>query len=240
MKKSYLAIAFALILMLLSGCAYPQEELAKNQTPYQDQLKAVQTAVDSYRKDNGGMLPIVTKDVNTPLYQRYPVDFKKISPRYIADPPGNAFENGGVFQYVLVNEETKPEVKLFDLRVADTIRELRLKIKMDGYPPFKKVIASDVYSLDYKKMGYKQPPMALSPFTQKKLPMVISGEGEIYIDYRNDLKAAIKNIGLSGYKPGDDIRPLLVNNSMFVPAYSVPYTFDAVTKEPVFLEKKNK
>ena len=38
-------------------------------------------------------------------------------------------------------------------------------------------------------------------------------------------------------KPGEDIRTYLVNDSMFVPAYSLPYTWDSKTNEPVFLEE---
>ena len=39
----------------------------------------------------------------------------------------------------------------------------------------------------------------------------------------------------NAYKTGEDIRDLLVEDSLFVPAYSSPYTIDSETKEPVFL-----
>ena len=32
--------------------------------------------------------------MNTPIYQKYPIDFQKISPRYIQEAPGNAYESG--------------------------------------------------------------------------------------------------------------------------------------------------
>ncbi|MGZ4161794.1 MAG: hypothetical protein ACXVNF_13495, partial [Neobacillus sp.] len=160
MKWKMLSCFLVLTAILLSGCMYPNEELAKNQIPYKDQIQAVQTAVDSFRKDNGGILPIKTKEADTPIYQKYPIDFKKITPKYLAEPPGNAFENGGVFQYVLVDVETKPTVKLFDLTIADTIRDINLRIKTKGYPPYKKRIADNVYTLDYKQLGYTQPPYA--------------------------------------------------------------------------------
>ncbi|WML47690.1 hypothetical protein RCG23_20370 [Neobacillus sp. PS3-34] len=237
MKKKFLGLLIGLLSILLSGCMYPEEEMAKNQTPYQDQLQAVQSAVESFQKDNGGILPIKTRDANTPIYQKYPIDFEKISPKYMAEPPGNAFESGGVFQYVIINAETKPTVKLFDLRIADTIREIKLRIKMGGYPPFKKILASNVYTLDFKQLGYKEPPFAVSPYTHQNLPYIISGEGEVYVDYRMDLYRAIKEKGTGGFKPGDDIRQILLKKSMFVPAYSLPYTIDE-KNEPVFLENK--
>lgn len=51
--------------------------ISKNQIPYKDQILAVQTAVDTFKKDNGGILPIKTKEAETPIYQKYPIDFKK-------------------------------------------------------------------------------------------------------------------------------------------------------------------
>lgn len=235
LKTNILVLFF--ISILLAGCMYPERKLTQNQTPYKAQLQSVQEAVDSFRKDNGGILPIKTKAADTPIYQKYPLDFKKIVPRYLAEPPGNAFESGGVFQYVIVDPETKPTVKLFDLQITETIRDLKLRIKANGYPPYKKVLANNIYSLDFKKLGYETPPYAVSPFTKRNLPFIVTGDGEIYVDYRADLYRILKKTHVS-IKPGEDIRPLLVRNSMFVPAYSLPYTVDPKTNEPIFLEKK--
>ncbi|MEH7546138.1 MULTISPECIES: hypothetical protein [Bacillaceae] len=236
MKRKMMFSFLLITAVLLSGCMYPQEELTQNQVPYKDQIKAVQTAVDDFQKDNGGILPIKTKDAKTPIYQKYPIDFNKIAPKYIAEPPGNAYESGGIFQYVLIDVETNPTVKLLDLRLAETIRDIKLRIKTNGYPPYKEQIAKNVFSLDYSKLGFKKAPYAVSPFTNQNLSFVISGNAEVYVDYRPDLYQALKKTGKEP-KPGEDIRSILVDNSMFVPAYSLPYTIDPKTKEPVFLEK---
>lgn len=236
MKWNVLGCFLALTAILLAGCMYPKEELAKNQIPYQDQIQAVQTAVDAFREDNGGILPIKTKEADTPIYQKYPIEFKKITPKYMSDPPGNAYENGGVFQYVLVDVETKPAVKLFDLRITDTIRDIKLRIKTKGYPPYKKQIAKNVFSLDFKQLGYENAPFVVSPFSNKNLSFVITGDAEVYVDYRPDLYQAM-NKTAEKVKSGEDIRPILVKDSMFVPAYSLPYTWDYKTEEPVFLEE---
>lgn len=221
--------------IFLSGCMYPDKELTQNQVPYKDQIQSVQSAVDSFKKDNGGILPIKTKDATTPIYQKYPIDFKKISPKYISELPGNAYENGGVFEYVLVDVEKNPTVKLFDLRVAETIREIKLRIKANGYPPYKKRLADNVYSIDFKKLGYEKTPYAISPYTNQNLPFVVTGDAEIYVDYRADLYKVLKKSNYSSLS-GEDIRPLLARNSMFVPAYSLPYTIDKKTNEPIFLK----
>jgi hypothetical protein len=215
---------------------YPVQELTQNQVPYKDQIQSVQTAVESFQKDNGGILPIKTTKANTDLYEKYLVDFKKLAPRYLVEPPGNAFESGGVFQYVIIDAETKPVVKIFDLRIADTIQEIKMRITANGYPPFKKRLAYDVYSLDFKKLGYEKPPYAVSPFTGHHLPFVITGSTDVYVDYRSDLAQILKQKKIT-VKAGEDIRPILTKDSMFVPAYSLPYTIDAKTGEPIFLDK---
>jgi hypothetical protein len=236
MKKIRFYLAAILVLVTLTGCMYPEEKLVQNQVPYKDQLDSVQSAVDQYKEANGGLLPIKTKDAETPIYQKYPIDFKKIVPRYMAESPGNAYENGGLFQYVLVDAETDPTVKLLDLRMAETIREIKMRINATGYPPFKEKVAKNVYTLDFKKIGYKEEPVVVSPFTNQNLHFIISTEGEIYVDYRSDLYQAIKS-SKKEFEEGVDIRDILVDNSMFVPAYSLPYAIDSETKEPVFLVK---
>ena len=236
MKWNVLGCFLVFTALFLTGCMYPEEELAKNQIPYKDQILAVQTAVDTFKEDNGGILPIKTKEAGTPIYQKYPIDFKKITPKYIAEPPGNAYESGGIFQYVLVDVETQPTVKLFDLRITEAIRDIKLRIKTKGYPPYKEQIAKNVFTLDYKQLGYNKAPFVASPFSNQNLSFVISGSAEVYVDYRPDLYQAMEKKDTK-VKPGEDIRSILVKDSMFVPAYSLPYTWDPKTKEPVFLEE---
>jgi hypothetical protein len=236
MKKIRFYLSAILVLLTLTGCMYPEEKLVQNQVPYKDQLDSVQSAVDQYKEANGGLLPIKTKDAETPIYQKYPIDFKKIVPGFIAEAPGNAYENGGLFQYVLVDAESNPTVKLLDLRMAETIREIKMRINASGYPPFKERIAENLYTLDFKKIGYKEEPVVVSPFTNQNLHFIISTDGEIYVDYRSDLYQAIKS-SKKEFEEGEDIRDILVENSMFVPAYSLPYAIDKKTNEPVFLVK---
>ncbi|WP_066294239.1 hypothetical protein [Bacillus sp. FJAT-29937] len=237
MKKGLQLLGCLLLFIpLLSGCMYPKGQLAQNKIPYEDQIKAVQTAVNSYKEANSGLLPIKTKDESTPIYQKYPIDFKKLTPQFMAEPPGNAYESGGVFQYVLIDAETDPKVKIFDLRMAETIRDIKLRMKSQKYPPYKEQLAKNVFTLDFTKLGYKESPTALSPYSGRELPFVITGDAEVYVDYTSDLHEAMKNQEVS-YKQGDDVREILTNDSAFVPAYSLPYTIDKETKNPIFLTK---
>ncbi|TYS87837.1 hypothetical protein FZC88_15365 [Rossellomorea aquimaris] len=220
---------------ILSGCMYPEEKLSQNQIPYETQVKAVQDAVVTYQKDNNGLLPIKTRDQDTPIYQKYPIDFRKLSPQYLAEIPGNAFENGGIFQYVLTDVEEDPQVKIFDLRLAEQIRELKIRIEAQGYPPFKEEVANNVYTLNYKELGYDGEVYVHSPYSNKNLPLVINGDGDIFVDYSMDLFEQIKSTDKE-LEPGTDIRNLLVEDTFFVPAYSLPYTVDE-NNDPVFMTK---
>ena len=83
--------------------------------------------MDAYQENNGGLLPIKTRDMETDIYIKYPIEFSKIVPAYTEKIPSNAYEKGGIFQYVLMDVETNPTVKLVDLRVAERIRELNLR-----------------------------------------------------------------------------------------------------------------
>ncbi|MBP3039172.1 hypothetical protein J9303_06610 [Bacillaceae bacterium Marseille-Q3522] len=237
MKKNPGSLIILIIAaVLLNGCMYPQEKIVQNLPPTAEQIKAVQTAVEKFQKDNGGILPIKTREKDTPIFEKYPIDFEKLVPKYLAEPPGNAFEGGGVFQYVLVDAETNPQVKIFDLRIAETIQELQIRIKTRQYPPFKEQLAANVFTLDYKKLGYKEDPTVLSPYSGKRLPLLIDGQGIIYVDYRIDLFEAVKKHG-ENLVPGEDIRFILVEDSHFVPAYSLPYKLAENLTEPVFFEE---
>ncbi|WP_221567615.1 hypothetical protein [Alkalihalobacillus sp. TS-13] len=226
-----------LVFTLLTGCLYPEERLGQNRVPYEDQLNNVQNAVIEYRKDNG-VLPIANRDQGTPIYVKYPIDFGKLVPRYMQEPPGNSYENGGVYQYVLFDVEKDPKVKLVDLETVEQVKDyktkLRLYIQKHKYPPYDKVLANERYTLKHKELGYKEQPTVKSPFTGNHLPLIVDNKNNVYIDYSMDLYQALEKKE-HNYKKGDDIRDILVEDSPFVPAFSVPYTVE--DGEPVFLLK---
>lgn len=223
----------------LAGCLYPQAEKSKKQVSYQIQLEMVQKAVDQFQKDEGGILPIKTKAADTPIYHKYVIDLSKIFSRYIANPPENAYENGGFYQYVLVNVKKDPTVKLMDVRISQAIQELSLRIyayrQKNIYPPFKERLTNHAYTIDYEKLGMHEAPKVISPFSKRELYLILDEQGEIYVDYTPDLYDALQQFK-GVIKPGEDIRKILVEKSDFVPAYSLAYTVDK-EKKLIFLEK---
>ncbi|MGV6970121.1 hypothetical protein ACWA17_01035 [Bacillus halotolerans] len=238
MGKLKCAMIFVAVIFL-SGCLYPHERKSSVQaTPYQDQLKLVQSAVDEFQKANGGLLPIQTKDMSTPLYQKYPIDFNRLAPRFMAEPPSTAYESGGDYQYVLVDVENNPTVKLIDVKMAEKIRDIKLRVQMyrqeHKYPPYHDVLARDLFTLDGKKLGEADSLSVTSPISGNSLPLMIDGDGEIYADYRTELVSCLKK-SKKTFKPGTEIQDIIWEETPFVPAFSVKYTVND-KQEPVFLE----
>lgn len=239
MKKISLVLFISIMIVVLSGCMYPEKEKVENQVPDEAQLLTVQKAVDQYRKDTGGLLPIQNRDQDVDLYIKYPINFEKLTQGYIAKAPGNSFEKGGIYQYVIWNAESKnPEVKLVDLRGSEIIRELTIKKGVNGFVPISRQIKDDVYEFNYKKMGYKKAPTVPSPYSNITLPLVVKGSGKFYIDYSIELQKIIDKNKVK-VTPGKDIRHLLFDQYPILPAYSLPYTVND-KNEVEFLTKSNK
>lgn len=234
--KKILVYVFIISTIMLTGCMLPDSKSVESQRPYEDQLASVQSAVEKYQESSGGLLPIKTREQDVDQYIKYPIDFQKIVPAYLSEIPPNAYEKGGLFQYVIMDVEENPTVKLVDLRSATKIRELNIQIKVNGYGPIAGKIAENVYKLDYKIMGYKDEQTVPSPYSDVNLPLVAIGNGTIYIDYSIELNRILQQDN-PNVKPGEDIRYLLVDKYPVVPAYSLPYTVNE-NNEPEFLLEK--
>lgn len=233
-KKIGLLLIFSFV-FVLSGCMYPSEKTTGQEIPYADQLESMQKAVEAFQQDAGGLLPIKTRDLETDIYIKYPIEFSKIVPAYTEKIPSNAYETGGIYQYVLTDVETNPTVKLVDLRSAERIRDLNLRKNINGRVPFKESVGQNVYTVDFKAMGFKEPLTVPSPYSDAILPIVIGGDGVFYIDYSIDLNRILQE-ETPKVKQGEDIRFLLADNYPVLPAYSLPYTVNE-NNEPIFMNK---
>lgn len=227
MKK---IILISFLLLLLTGCLYPEERRTENQVPFEDQITSVQQAVVQYRLANQA-LPVHTINNETDLYQRYLIDFQKLVPNYLTQVPGNSFENGGIYQYLLIDVEEDPQVKLLDLSITKEIQQFQRTIndyrRKHRFAPIKEVIQNKTFVLDEKKLNLKEAPTVKSPFhPDHRLPLLMDGNGNVIVDYTIDLIYAINKFE-HNFQNGEDIRKILVNNYHFVPAYSVSYTVEA-------------
>src|SRR5690625_1629994 len=242
MNRTYKLITVLIfILIILTGCLYPKSELTKNQIPNEQQLEMIQKAVEQYKEQTGGLVPIKTKENNTAEYEKYLIDFTELKDaQLISEIPGTAFENGGIYQYVILSPDEDPQVKLIDLRMTEKLRDINVKSDIYRskhiYPLFGAQIEKGIYQINYKKLGFKSEPVVVSPFTKNNLPFVMDETGDIYIDYRIDLQEVLQQYP-DKFNENEDIRSILADNYPFVPAHSLPYTIK--NDEPVFLLNNN-
>lgn len=215
----------AVFIMLLSGCMYKNEVQNQNSLASGEYLTVVQNAVDTYHKATG-VLPIKTKPQDTPLYEKYLIDFKKLKDRkMISTVPTNAFENGGSAIYVIVDAETKPTVKLMELSAYQKVVQLQADI--DAYKAKKGVLpigaqtAPSFYAIDFSKLGQKEIQFQ-SPYSSQFLTVILSESGQAAIDYGPEI---MKLINKKSLKPDSkqDLRALLVEESFYIPVRSFPY-----------------
>jgi hypothetical protein len=236
-----LKIFFLLLVMtlILSGCFYPSDRRVENQMPQPDQIEMVQKSVDQYREETG-LIPIKNREANTPIYEKYVIDFKKMMPKYLSQLPANSFEKGGVYLYVLVNVEDDPKVKLIDLRLSKEVSRLQMRVNeylVDNYLPIDQTIDNKAgyFTLDYKKLNLESEPTVQSPFSRQYLSFIVNQEGRVAIDYSIDLYQTLQKRENEDLTAGEDIRFILVEESFFVPVYSFPYT--VIDGEPVLISE---
>src|SRR5699024_3787485 len=116
----------------------------------------VQTDVEKDQEDTNGLLRIKTKEADVDIYEKYLIDFNMLKDnQLLSETPATAYENGGTYQYTLIDVEEDPTVKLIDLRLAKTVSDLNRKLNIyrskHTYPPFGDKIENGIYELNYDK-----------------------------------------------------------------------------------------
>ncbi|GIP37480.1 hypothetical protein J31TS4_07600 [Paenibacillus sp. J31TS4] len=226
-RRGAAGLVVLLLASTLSGCLYGGQVKSQQAPAPGEYIVIVQNAVDQF-KQRTGVLPIKTKDSSTPLYEKYPIDFKKLSEYHLLSTiPPNAFENGGSSIYVLVDAETKPTVKLMDLVSYQEVGELQKKVfdymgQNGSKPPAGHSLDSGYTTIDYTLLNRKELQVR-SPFSGQMLPVVMNQGGRVYIDYSLDLVKTLAKQGADAAKGVEDLRELLVKDSPYVPALSQPY-----------------
>lgn len=219
----------------LGGCLYPEERMTQNQVPSSFYMESTQKAIEHFQADTS-VLPIVTKSFDTPIFEKYEIDFRKLIPKYLPDTPANAFEKGGLYKYVLIDAETNPTVKLIHLgvvsKVDDAQRAVNRYLGNRGKLPIKEDIGNGYYSIDFGKIGMKETQVE-SMVSNQLLQFVINGKGEVGIDYTSDIATVLRNSNIQ-VPANTDPRYVMVRESIFVPIKSFPY--EMFNGEPRLLE----
>ncbi|MEW9669735.1 hypothetical protein [Ammoniphilus sp. 3BR4] len=221
-----LSVLLLLIMILLTGCMYPEERRAENQLPPMQQVQLVQDAIDQFREETG-VLPIATKEADTPIFEKYVIQFNQLVPKYLTYTPGAAFEQGGSYLFVLTDVEVQPTVRLLDLKMVENIADIQMRVTRyfdkNKSLPVAGVVQPGYFQIDLRKIGVAKGKDAIeSPITGNSLPVIMSAAGVVGIDYGEDLKQILS--GIQGEIPADkDIRSLIPENSLYVPVKSFPY-----------------
>ncbi|SFI55967.1 hypothetical protein SAMN02799624_01374 [Paenibacillus sp. UNC496MF] len=230
--KGFRSAAAALVLVctavLLSGCLYPRDRLEQNQKPPKDAILNVQTIVDQFQKDTG-LLPIQNSDEQTPVYEKFKVDFDKLQRmNYLSAVPASAYEKGGSYYYLVINEEKDPTVKLMNLVIYQKANDLQASVKAyagahGGKLPAGQQLYPSFAAIDFKALGVKDPELR-SVFTGSVLTAMTDPDGTVYLDYGPDLMQQLGKLpGGEKPEPDADLRTLLVDGSDFVPVKSPLY-----------------
>lgn len=219
-------MGFAMVALLTTGCLYPNELRKENQVPPGEYISLVQHAVDEFQAKTG-VLPIKNSELDTPIYEKYVIDFRRLQERnFLSLIPANAYEKGGRFYYVLVNPENHPQVKLMDLvafrKAADTEKTVRDYIGRHGGLPAAGQAYDGLFWIDYTELGIKRAQVE-SVFTRAFLNLMMDDAGHVYIDYAPDIVALRQKAGGNAAGSDADLRAILVQNSYFVPVRSLPY-----------------
>lgn len=219
-------------LLLLSGCAYRDEQRRQKQANPLEFISVVQGAVDLYQQ-NTGVLPIKNSTMNTPIYEKYAIDFGKLQKsNHLSVIPSNAYESGGIYIYVLVHAETKHEVKLMDLMVLQAVNEIQNQVdtyvQMKQQLPIGIEISDDFAYLDFKALGTSLPAIQSLYNPQLFLNFMIQkSTGHVAIDYAPDISLLIQKQNLANeLKTDEDLRERLIKDSVFVPVSSFPYRWE--------------
>lgn len=225
--------ALIVLLFALSGCMYPKSQMKQNQVAPKEAVRNVQAAIDQYQSETG-MLPMKNSTADTPKYEKFYIDFGVLNRTgYMSDIPSSAFEKGGNYSYLIIDEESKPRVKLLDILAFQKINDIQswvtTYIQTNSVLPKGAQTYPGFYQIDYKAMS-KTAPTIRSVFSGQTIQAIVDENGVVFSDYGIDIMQYIQKSGKNDFETDFDLRTLLVDGSDFVPVKAPVYHF--VNNEP--------
>ncbi|MFD0958806.1 hypothetical protein [Paenibacillus chungangensis] len=229
LRHVYVMLCLAAMVVLLAGCLYPKENTQQNRGAANEAVRNVQAAVDQYLEVTG-LLPIHNSTPDVPKFEKFKVDFTKLQAKeLIGEIPSVAFEKGGNFYFIVIDEEINPTVKLMDIvsmqKVNDIQNWVSLHIQETGELPNQATaVYPGFYEIDYKVLG-KSAPILTSIFSGQTLRAVVDESGIVYLDYGIDIMQQLQKNGDTALEEEGDLRDLLVASSSFVPVKAPSYRY---------------
>jgi len=218
------------LLVILSGCFPTHRRYNEGQLFACEGVVSVQAAVEQYQKKTG-LLPLMNSDVSVFRYEKFRINFQLLRQHRLLDTiPSHAFESGGTNLFLIINEETKPTVRMMDLRIAQRVNDLiyairrYVRTKGKGSLPLQKSLYPNFYQIDEAAIGIQHIDVK-SPFSQRSLSFMMDKTGKVYADYAPDIMEFIHQTSALSLAQLPDLRTVLVENSCYVPVKSVPYVW---------------
>lgn len=217
---------FLVSLISLTGCLYPNEQSPNSGVSARESVLMVQDAVNRY-KEQTGLLPIQNAKEDTALYEKYKVDFGKLKRmNFISQIPSAAFESGGSYQFLVIDEETEPQVKVLDLVAFQTVGNVQSKvngyrINHDNKNPSADELYPGFFTINFKELEMDSPDV-ISDYSNQSLSLILDEQGNVYVDYGIDIATAIRKSKVEP-APTADLRRALIEASYFVPVRSPIY-----------------
>lgn len=224
-RSAMLLPLLVLLILSLTGCMYPREQQQPGSS-YRESVKRVQAAVDDYQEQKG-LLPILTSDQDTPRYEKFVIDLNKLQQEgYLDEIPAAAFEKGGSAHFLVLDEETDPQVKLMDLVTVQKVNDIQRKVNLyksahGGKLPAGEELYPGLVSIDAKRAGTGTIKLS-SVYSGQPLGLLMDRSGAVYVDYGADIFSAIDKNG-SSPAADRDLRLELTQASYYVPVKSLPY-----------------
>jgi hypothetical protein len=219
-------LMMASALMLIAGCLYPDDQTPGSNVSARESVLTVQDAVDRY-KEQTGLLPMQNAGASVPVYEKYKIDFGKLKRmNFLANIPPIAFENGGDYQFLIIDEESKPAVKLLDLGVFQAVADVQDQVDEyraahAGNNPSAEEVYPGFSTVDFYRLP-KSAPVIRSMYSQQSLNLLVNDRGQVVVDYGIDILTAV-NKSKAAPGAGQDLRRKLIEASYFVPVKSPVY-----------------
>ena len=234
-RTAGIMVALTMLAISTTGCLYPKELRAENQVSYRETTLLVQNAVEAYQKEKG-ILPIMTSGNEVPKFEKYRINFEPlVAGKYLSDVPNASYEKGGPGYFIIINEETKPAVKLMDLTVYQHINDIQKLVDRfakahPGTLPLGKELYPDFYAVDAKQLNGNLPEIK-SVYSGEPAQIMIDKKGKVYVDYAADIVTAIQKTGGNVSGNIEDLRDYLVEASFYSPVKSTTYHW--VNEQPM-------
>lgn len=232
-----LLLVVTTLLLVMTGCMYPKPDSSSGVIVSKEAMRNIQGAIEQYLTTTG-VLPIHNSDGSVGKFEKFRVDFEKLtSGGYIEYIPNSAFESGGNFYYLVLNEEEEPTVKAQSILLTQQVIDLQSKvsdyISAKGEIPAGIEAYDGIFYIDFDKLNSKKPTLK-SVYTGNISELLVSSNGTVYIDYAMDIMQLLQRDSSLIVSDQLDLRELLVANSDYVPVKSMEYRL--VNGEPVAYE----